>query len=48
MLSKPAEVIGDYVSLACRARNGLALPAGDKEKWFKSTVRQFEGVHNSI
>ena len=44
VLTKPAEVIGDYVSL--QGKEWTGCPAADKEKWFRCTVRQFEGVHD--
>ena len=44
MLTKPAEVIGDYVSL--QGKEWTGCPAADKDKWFRCTVRRFEGVHD--
>ena len=44
LLTKPASVIGDYISL--QGKEWTGCPAADKEKcWYRCTVRQFEAMH---
>jgi len=43
LLTKPAAVIGDYVSIQGKDFPGCAR--ADKEKWYRCTVRQFDAVH---
>ena len=43
-LTKPAAVIGDYISI--QGKDFPGCPHADKEKWFRCVVRQFEAMHD--
>ena len=43
-LSKPAEVIGEYIKM--QGKDWKGCPAADKDKWYRCVVRAFEAMHN--
>jgi len=43
LLTKPAEVIGDYISM--QGKEWPGCPAADKDKWYRCVVRHFEAMH---
>jgi hypothetical protein len=43
-LTKPAAVIGDFISI--QGRDWQGCPASDKEKWFRCVVRKFDALHD--
>ena len=43
-LSKPAEVIGEYIKM--QGKDWKGCPAADKDKWYRCVVRAFEVMHN--
>ena len=43
-ISKPDEIVGDFIAMPGREWSGC--PAGDKDKLFRCVVRKFEAVHD--